>query len=233
MYFNFSYFYILIPAMLLAFYAQSKVGSTFQKYSRTSNRRGYTGADAAKQLLNLSGIYDVRVERIAGNLTDHYDPRTKVLRLSDSVYGSTSISAIGVAAHETGHAVQHETGYSFLSLRSLLVPFTNISSRAAMPMILIGILVGGSRSTGFGYTLIQLGILFFAAAVVFALVTLPVEFNASKRAIAMLSNDGILQADEIGGAKKVLDAAALTYVASATVAIANLLRLVLMFGRRE
>lgn len=219
--------------MLLAVYAQSKVGSTFQKYSKVRNRRGLTGADVAMQLLNLSGIYDVRVERIAGNLTDHYDPRTKVLRLSDSVYQSASVAAIGVAAHETGHAIQHDTGYSFLNLRSMLVPVTNISSRAAMPMILLGVLIGGARNSSFGYTLIQLGILFFAAAVVFALVTLPVELNASHRAIALLEGNGFLAEDEIGGAKKVLSAAALTYVASAAVAIANLLRLILIFGRRS
>lgn len=233
MFYGFSYFYILLPAMILAIYAQSKVGNTFQKYSRIRNRNGFTGADVAKQLLNLSGIYDVRVERIAGNLTDHYDPRSKVLRLSESVYDSASVSALGVAAHETGHAIQHDTGYAFLNLRSLLVPVTNISSRAAMPMIIIGVLIGGTRNSSFGYTFIQLGILFFAAAVVFALVTLPVELNASKRAIALLQGNGFLAGEEINGAKKVLNAAALTYIASAAVAIANLLRLMLIFGRRN
>ncbi|MCQ4726404.1 zinc metallopeptidase [Anaerotignum faecicola] len=232
-YFNFQYIYILIPAMLLALYAQSKVQSTFRKYSNVRNSYGMTGAEAAQRLLNIAGIYDVRIERVGGNLTDHYDPGKKVLRLSDSVYGSTSLAAIGVAAHETGHAVQHAVGYAPLGLRSALVPLTNISSRMAMPMIIIGILLGSQAGSGMGYALVQFGIVLFAVAVVFALVTLPVEFNASRRAVAMLGDNGILSGSELEPVKKVLSAAALTYVASAAVAIANLLRLVLLFGRRD
>ncbi len=232
--YGFNYFYLLLPAIILTLYAQSKINSAFQKYSKVHNRRGMTGADVARQLLQISGIRDVSVEPIRGNLTDHYDPRSKVLRLSESVYNSTSIAALGVAAHETGHAVQDDTGYVFLRMRSALVPLTNIGSQAAMPMILIGVLLGGmsTRST-IGYTLIQLGIIFFAFAVVFSLITLPVELNASKRAIAMLEDNYFLTDGEIEPAKKVLSAAALTYVASATVAILNLLRLIAIFGRRN
>lgn len=226
MYFNFAYIWVLFPAMILAMYAQSKVSSTYKKYSKTSNLRGYTGADVAKALLARSGIYDVTVERVSGNLTDHYDPRKKVLRLSDSVYGSTSLAAIGVAAHETGHAVQDYEGYFFLKLRGALVPLSNIGSSLSMPLIFVGLLLGSARGSG----IIQLGILLFAVAVLFTIITLPVEFNASSRAIEMLETNGILSNDEITPAKKVLSAAALTYVAATAVALANLLRLVLMFG---
>lgn len=233
-YFNFSYIWVLIPAMILSMYAQSKVSSTFNKYSKVSNSRGYTGADVARQLLMSAGITDVRVERIAGNLTDHYDPRTKTLRLSDSVYGSNSISAVGVAAHETGHAIQDATGYAFLRLRSALVPISNIGSSLSMPLIMLGVLFGaGSANSGFGGMMIQLGIVFFALAVVFTIVTLPVEFNASSRAINMLEETGYLSYEEVQPAKKVLSAAALTYVAATATAVASLLRLVLMFGRRN
>jgi len=232
MYFNFSYFYVLIPAMILAVYAQNKVNSTFNKYSRVRSRSGMTGAEAAQRLLNAAGIYDVRIEGIRGSLTDHYDPSKKVLRLSESVYGSTSLSAIGVAAHETGHAVQHAKGYAPLSLRSAMVPLTNIGSRMAMPMIILGIIFGGTYSNS-GYGLIQLGIVLFSLSVLFALITLPVEFNASSRAVKMLGEYGILDYDEISPVKQVLSAAALTYVAAAASAIASLLRLVLIFGRRN
>lgn len=233
MYFSLQYIYLLLPVMILALYAQSKVNSTFNKYSKVGNRRGYTGADVARELLRLSGIHDVEVESIAGRLTDHYDPRSKVLRLSEAVYSSNSISAIGVAAHETGHAVQDATGYAPLKLRGAMVPVTQIGSNLAMPMIFIGILLASFTRTSFGYTLVQIGIVFFAIAVLFSLVTLPVEFNASSRAISMLESNGILESGEIGGAQKVLKAAALTYVAAAAVAIANLLRLIAIFSRRR
>ncbi|MCJ7856804.1 zinc metallopeptidase [Lachnospiraceae bacterium NSJ-143] len=232
-YFNFQYIYLLIPAFILALYAQSKVNSTFAKYSRVRSISGMTGAQVAEELMHRSGIYDVRVERVAGNLTDHYDPAHKVLRLSDSVYSSPSLAAIGVAAHETGHAVQHSVGYAPLSLRSAMVPLTNISSRLAMPLILIGILFGSSRGSDFGYLFIQAGIVLFAMAVVFSIVTLPVEFNASKRAVQMLGNYGILSSEELTPVRQVLSAAALTYVAAAISAIASLLRLILIFGRRN
>jgi Zn-dependent membrane protease YugP len=232
MYFNFSYFYVLIPAMILAVYAQNKVNSTFNKYSRVRSRSGMTGAEAAQRLLNAAGIYDVRIEGVRGSLTDHYDPSKKVLRLSESVYGSTSLAAIGVAAHETGHAVQHARGYAPLSLRSAMVPLTNIGSRMAMPLIILGVIFGGTYSNS-GYGLIQFGIVLFSLSVLFALITLPVEFNASSRAVKMLGEYGILDYDEISPVKQVLSAAALTYVAAAASAIASLLRLVLIFGRRN
>ncbi|HCT65001.1 MAG TPA: peptidase [Lachnospiraceae bacterium] len=233
MYFNFQYLYVLFPAMILAMYAQSKVKSTFNKYSRVGNSYGLTGAEVAERLLRIAGINDVSVERIGGNLTDHYDPGHKVLRLSESVYSSQSLAAIGVAAHETGHAVQHATGYAALGIRSALVPVTNIGSKLSMPMIFIGVLLGSQAGSDMGYMLVQLGIAFFSLAVVFALVTLPVELNASARAVEMLDANGILNSSELAPVKKVLSAAALTYVASAAVAIAQLLRLLLLFGRRR
>ncbi|MGL4790255.1 MAG: zinc metallopeptidase, partial [Anaerotignaceae bacterium] len=230
MYFSFEYLYMLLPAFILAMYAQSKVNSTFKKYSKVQNSYGLTGAQAAGRILQAAGISDVRIEPIRGNLTDHYDPSSKVLRLSESVYSSTSLSAVGVAAHEVGHAVQHANSYSFLMLRSALVPLTNISSRAAMPMIFIGILLGSQAGSSIGNMLVQLGIILFSVAVIFAIVTLPVEFNASKRAVAMLDEYSILSSQELKPVRQVLNAAALTYVASAAVAIANLLRLIAIYG---
>ena len=220
---------LLLLAIALTIYAQTKIQSTYNRYSKVHNRRGYTGAQTATQLLMDAGIYDVRVERVAGNLTDHYDPTHKVLRLSEGVYDSDSIAALGVAAHETGHAIQHDVGYVPLTLRSIMVPVTNISSRLAMPLILIGLLFS-SRSYS---PLITLGILLFAVAVLFSFVTLPVEFNASKRALDLLESKNFLDSDEIVGARSVLSAAALTYVASAAVALAQLLRLMAIFGRRD
>ena len=231
--YSFSYIYLIIPPMILAMYAQFKINSTFNKYSNYSNSRNLTAAEVAKQLLNASGIYDVSIERVSGRLTDHYNPSTKTLRLSTSVYGSTSISAIGVAAHEVGHAIQHETGYSFLTLRSAMVPVTNFSSNLSMPLIFLGVLIGGLSGSSFGYTIIQFGIILFSVAVIFSLITLPVEFDASKRAIEGLGLYNFLNDEEIIPAKKVLNAAALTYVAAAIVSIANLLRLVLIYGNRD
>lgn len=222
-------FFLLILAMILSLWAQSNVSGTYNKYSKVRNRRGYTGAQVATQMLQNSGIYDVSVERVAGNLTDHYDPRSKTLRLSQGVYDSTSVAALGIAAHETGHAIQHDVGYVPLSLRSLMVPISSFGSKLAMPLILIGFLFGGSSSN----TLISLGIVMYALAVLFTLVTLPVEFNASSRAIDLLVDQSFLDTDEIGSAKKVLHAAALTYVAAAITAVMQLLRLVGIFGRRN
>jgi len=235
MYYGYGYGYgldgwylLLIVAMIFSMVAQSKVSTTFNKYSRVRNRRGFTGAQVAAQMLQNAGIYDVSVQRVAGNLTDHYDPRTKTLRLSQSVYDSTSVAALGVAAHETGHAIQHDVGYAPLGLRSLLVPLANFGSRLAIPLIIIGFLFSGG-----GSTLVTLGILFFSLSVAFTIITLPVEFNASHRAIDLLVEDGFLDSDEIGGAKKVLSAAAMTYVAAAFAAVAQLLRLIAIFGRRD
>lgn len=222
-YFDPTYFLVLIGAVL-CIWAQARVSSTYNRYSRVLSRTGMTGAQAAQRILQLSGIYDVRIEHVGGKLTDHYDPVNKVLRLSDTVYGSTSVAAIGVAAHECGHAVQHDKGYAPLQFRSALVPVANIGSKAGIPLILLGALLGMNQ------TLIHIGIWVFALAVLFQLVTLPVEFNASGRALAMLGDYGMLDRDETKGCRKVLQAAALTYVAAAASAILQLLRLVLLFG---
>ncbi len=230
-YYDWTYIVIVLPAIILALAAQGKVSSTFNKYSRVPSRVGMTGAEAARRIMELNGIYDVSIERVSGNLTDHYDPSKKVLRLSDSVYSSSSIAAIGVAAHESGHAIQHARGYAPLSLRTLLVPAANIGSRLAMPLILLGIIF--SFSSMMGTSLITLGIILFGLSVVFTIVTLPVEFNASRRAIECLGESRILYDDELAGAKKVLSAAAMTYVASTAVALANFLRLIIIFGGRR
>ena len=221
-------YFLVILAFIFSMVAQTKVSTTFNKYSRVRNRAGFTGAQVATQMLQNAGIYDVSVQRVAGNLTDHYDPRTKTLRLSQSVYDSTSVAALGVAAHETGHAIQHDVGYAPLGLRSMLVPLANFGSRLAIPLILIGFIFSGG-----GSALVTIGILFFSLSVLFTLITLPVEFNASHRAIDLLVADGFLANDEIGGAKKVLSAAAMTYVAAAFAAIAELLHLLAIFGRRD
>ena len=233
MYYGYGYgydpmYFLVILAFIFSMIAQAKVSSTFNKYSRVRNRMGFTGAQVATQMLQNAGIYDVSVQRVAGNLTHHNDPRTKTLRLSQSVYDSTSVAALGVAAHETGHAIQHDVGYAPLALRSFFVPLANFGSRLAIPLILIGFIFSGG-----GSFLVTLGILFFSLSVAFTIITLPVEFNASTRAIRLLVDDGFLSSDEIGGAKKVLSAAAMTYVAAAFAAVAQLLRLVAIFGRRD
>ena len=222
-------FILLILAIILSLYAQTNVTGTYNKYAKVQNRRGYTGAQVATQMLQNSGIYDVSVERVAGNLTDHYDPRTKTLRLSQGVYDNSSVAALGIAAHETGHAIQHDVGYGPLALRSILVPVANLGSRMAMPLIFIGMLFSSQS----GNLMIQMGIIFFAASVAFTLITLPVEFDASARAIDLLVDQSFLDDSEVGGAKKVLRAAAMTYVAAAIVAVLQLLRLIAIFGRRS
>ncbi len=222
-YFDPTYILVII-GLVISMVASAKVKSTFAKYSGVRSMSGMTGAQAASKLLHSSGIYDVQIEQVSGNLTDHYDPRNKVLRLSDSVYHSNSLAAIGVAAHECGHAIQHQNSYLPLKIRGVLVPIASFGSMAAWPLILIGLFFGGFQS------LIDLGIIFFSAAVLFQLVTLPVEFNASRRAIARLGETGVLFGDELKQSKKVLDAAALTYVAAAAATILQLLRLILLFG---
>lgn len=221
-----TYFLILI-GVIISLMASAKVNSTFRKYSAVRARCGMTGAEVAERLLRSNGIQDIRVEHVQGNLTDHYDPKRKVLRLSDSVYGSASVAAVSVAAHEVGHCIQHDKNYAPLTMRSALVPVANFGSSASWFFILAGILFGG-----FSF-LINIGIILFAAAVLFQLVTLPVEFNASRRALVALETNGILYQDEINKGKKVLSAAALTYVAAAAAAILQLLRLLLLFGRRS
>lgn len=219
-------FIILIPAIILSLWAQSRVTSTFNKYSKVNNRSGMTGADIARRILNLNGLTNVKVERVSGNLTDHYDPRENVVRLSDATFASQSVGAIGVAAHEVGHAIQHATGYSAIRIRNAIVPAVNFCNMLSMPILLIGLLIS---ATG----LIDLGIIFFSATVLFQLITLPVEFNASKRAIATLEDNGMLIGEELSGAKKVLSAAAMTYVAAAVSSILSLIRILLLFGGRR
>lgn len=222
MFFDFT-MVLLIPAIILAVYAQSKVQSTFNKYSKVTAKSGVTGAQAAELLLKNAGVGDVRIEPTRGNLTDHYDPRSKVLRLSEGVYGKNSLAALGVAAHETGHAIQHHVGYFPLELRNSLVPVANIGSNLAFPLLIIGLIFGNP-------TLAMWGVLVFVAVVLFQVVTLPVEFNASNRAVAVLEGSGLLDRQEAGGARKVLNAAALTYVAAALMAVMNLVRMLLISG---
>lgn len=229
MYFDPTYFLVLI-GVVFSLIASSRVKSTYAKYERVRNHAGITGQMAAQQILRQAGIYDVSVQHVSGHLTDHYDPKNKVLRLSDSTYGSTSVAALGVAAHECGHAIQHATNYAPLSLRSMLVPIANFGSQISWPLIVIGLLFNGDMSL----LLINAGILLFTCAVAFQIVTLPVEFNASSRALRILKASGLLYEEEVGQARKVLGAAALTYVASAATAILQLLRLLLLTrGRRD
>ena len=218
---------LVIVGLVLCLATSFMVQGTYKKYAKVRAASGLTGAQAAEKILHYCGIYDVAIEHVGGNLTDHYDPRKKVLRLSDSVYGSNSVAAIGVAAHECGHAVQHQNSYLPLHLRSIMVPLTNIGSKLAFPCILLGIIVSAFR------ILVPIGIVLFALTVLFALITLPVEFNASKRAIRILDEQHILYDDEVKGARKVLTAAAMTYVASAIAAILQLLRLWLLYGGRR
>lgn len=227
-YYDPTYILVLI-GVVICMMASSNVNRTFNKYSRVRSHSGLTGRDAAERILHANGIYDVQIEHVRGNLTDHYDPRNKVLRLSDATYGSASVAAIGVAAHECGHAVQHANGYAPLQIRGALVPVANFGSTLAWPLILIGLLMGGNSSTIF----INVGILLFSAAVLFQIVTLPVEFNASSRALQALETSGMLYQEEISDTRKVLRAAALTYVASAMSAILQLLRIILISGGRR
>lgn len=222
-------YFLLIIAGIISMMAQAKVSTTFNKYSQVRSIKGLTGAEVAQKMLRNSGIYDVDVQRIGGMLTDHYNPVTKVLKLSPDVYDSSSISALGVAAHEAGHAIQHDTGYKALTMRSQLVPVANFGSKLSMPLIFIGMLFNSSMGNG----LLMVGIAFFALSVLFTLVTLPVEFDASKRAVRLLVEDRFLDTNEVAGAKAVLDAAAMTYVAAAMVAIVQLLRLLSILNRRN
>lgn len=224
-----TYILILIGVVISAI-ASARVNSTYNKYSRVRSMSGMTGAEAAERILHMAGIYDVQITRISGNLTDHYDPTRKVLRLSDAVYGQYSVAAIGVAAHECGHAIQHHRGYVPLSLRSSIVPVANLGSQLSWPLFLIGLMINGNT----GYTFMMAGIALFSLALLFQLITLPVEFNASSRAVRILGETGILRADELPYTKKVLNAAALTYVAAALSSVLQLLRLIILSnGRRR
>lgn len=218
-------FILLIPALILAIWAQSKLSRAFNRYSKIRSFRGISAGHVARNLLDSAGLSSVEIERVYGSLTDHYDPRKKVLRLSDPVYNSNSIAAIGVAAHEAGHAMQHSTGYSPLAIRNTIVPVVSIGSFAAWPIFILGFFL----RTPF---LIQLGILLFTGAVLFQVITLPVEFNASRRALALLRDGGYLTNEEILGAKEVLSAAAMTYVAATATAVMQLLRMLLLSRNR-
>lgn len=212
---------LIIPAFILAIWAQFRVKSTYRKFKGVRSANGIRGVDAAKKILEYNGIYDVKVESVSGELSDHYDPRVKKVRLSQSNYESSSLAALAVAAHEVGHAIQHNTGYAPLALRHSILPVTQIASWAAFPLFLIGFFLNTPL-------LINLGIIFFAAVVLFHFVTLPVEFNASSRALAQLEQHGMLVTEEVNGARKMLNAAALTYVAAATMALLQLIRLILI-----
>lgn len=227
-YFFVDYYYIIlvIPAMLIAAWAQFKVKSTYNKFSKVDNSRRITGAYAAQAILSHYGISDVRIEQTSGKLSDHYDPKSKVIRLSDGVYNSTSIAAVGIACHEAGHAAQHAEGYKPIKVRNSLVPVCNIGSYLGIPLAVLGYFLSFEP-------LITIGLLLYAAIFVFQVVTLPVEFNASRRAIDVIGERGLLADDEVPKAKKVLSAAAMTYVASMIVALANLLRLILRFRSRD
>ncbi len=232
-------FIVLLPAMIFALVAQAKVQSTFKKYDKIHSSRHMTGADVARRILDLNGLYHVKVEYVRGHLNDHFDPRTNVIRLSDATYGSTSVAAIGVAAHEAGHAVQHATGYAPIRLRSAIIPVTQFGSRLSMPLFLIGLLLVGFGMIDpvIGEFVMFVGIVLFSLSTLFQLVTLPVEFNASSRALRTLEESGILQGDEVSGAKAVLSAAAMTYVAALATSLAYLLRFILIAagasGRRR
>ncbi len=225
-YFDPTYIFVLIGAVL-SIIASARVNSTFNKFARERSMSGMTGAQTAEKILRTKGIYDVRVEHIRGTLTDHYDPSAKVVRLSDSVYNSTSVAAIGVAAHECGHVMQHYEKYAPLNIRTALVPAANIGSKLGIPIILVGLILGSNP------LLMQIGIWVFSLAVLFQVVTLPVEFDASKRALVCIEQYGIVTSDERRKSAKVLKAAAYTYVAAAAASILQLLRLVMLFGRRD
>ncbi len=228
MIFDWTYLILVMPAVIFSLWASVKVNSTFKKYSGIHPISGMTGAEAARRVLDANGLYNVRIEHIHGNLTDHFDPRTNVIRLSDKVHGVSSAAAIGVAAHEAGHAVQYANGYVPLKLRNAIIPITNIGSRLAMPLILIGLLFSGMGNQ-FIY-IAYIGIACFALSTVFQLLTLPTEFNASRRALRSIENSGLLRGDELDGAQKVLSAAALTYVAALSVSIMQLLHLLMVVG---
>ena len=225
-YIDWLYIILVLPPMLFAMWASFKVNSTFKKYSVIPTVRGITGAEAARRILFESGVYDVKIEHVGGNLTDHYDPKGKVLRLSDATYSNTSAGAVGVAAHEAGHAIQHAKNYIPLKLRNAIVPVTNIGSRLAFPLILVGILL--SAVAPYYAYIAYAGVACFGLVTLFQLLTLPTEFNASKRAIRCIRDAGVLEKSEIKGAKKVLTAAAMTYVAALAVSFAQLLRFFLM-----
>ena len=229
--FDWTYIVLVLPCVILSLWASANVNSTFKRYSGQYSRRGLTGAQAAERVLRSNGVTNVRIERVSGNLTDHFDPRSNVIRLSDNVYGNTSTAAIGVACHEAGHAVQYAQDYAPIRIRSAVIPATNLGSKLAMPLILLGLLIGFKGDLS--YFLVYLGIGCFGLSLVFQLVTLPVEFDASRRAMAAIAQSELLTEEEQRGARKTLSAAALTYVAATAVALSQLLRLLILFGGRR
>ena len=228
--FDWTYLVLVLPFIILSMWASSNVNSTFKKYAKQYSLRRLTGADAAQRVLSANGVSGVRIERISGNLTDHYDPRTNVIRLSDSVFSSTSTAAIGVACHEAGHAVQYAQSYAPIKIRAAIIPITNFGSKLAMPLILLGTVLPIIGE--FSYVLVYIGIACFGLSVLFQLITLPVEFNASRRAMEAIQSAGLLTDEEQKGAKKTLKAAAMTYVAATATALAQMLRLIIIFGGR-
>lgn len=225
-YLDYYYLILVVPTLIFAIFTQIWLKNTYKKYSGLRNARGLTGADAAMNVLRHYQIYDVRIEHVSGRMTDHYDPKAKVIRLSDGVYSGTSIAAVGIACHEAGHAAQHANGYVPIKIRNAIIPVCNIGSMAGIPLAIIGVLFSSEL-------LINFGLLLYSFVAIFQLVTLPVEFNASARAVRVIKDSGMLMVDEVPGARKMLTAAAMTYVAALATSLANLLRLLLIFGRRN
>ena len=228
--FDWTYIIVVLPFVLLSMWTSTSVNSTFKRYSKVRSISQITGAQAARRVLHINGVRGVRIEQVSGSLTDHYDPKTNVIRLSESVYGSNSVAAIGVACHEAGHAVQYAKNYAPIKLRAAIIPVTNIGSKLAMPLIILGVLLSFGETIS--YTFVYLGITCFSLSLIFQLVTLPVEFNASRRAMQAIESAGLLTVEEQRGVKKTLSAAAMTYVAATAVAFAQLLRLIVLYGGR-
>lgn len=236
-YFDWSYLVLVVPALLFSLWASARVNSTFKKYSAMRNARGMTGAEAARAVLRANGVTDVRIEYVSGNLTDHYDPKNKVIRLSQDVYDAATPAAVGVAAHEAGHAAQYAANYLPIRIRAAIIPATNIGSKLSVPLIILGLLLPGLRIfapyTEFFNLIAWIGVACYSLCVLFQLVTLPTEFNASRRAVTAIERCGLLLPEEQQGAKKVLKAAALTYVAALSASLAQLLRLIIIVGGRQ
>lgn len=236
-YFDWSYLVLVVPALLFSLWASARVNSTFKKYSAMRNARGMTGAEAARAVLNANGVTDVRIEYVSGNLTDHYDPKNKVIRLSQDVYDAATPAAVGVAAHEAGHAAQYAANYLPIRIRAAIIPATNIGSKLSVPLVILGLLLPGLRIfapyTEFFNLIAWIGVACYSLCVLFQLVTLPTEFNASRRAVTAIERCGLLMPEEQQGAKKVLKAAALTYVAALSASLAQLLRLIIIVGGRQ
>ena len=236
-YFDWSYLVLVVPALLFSLWTSARVNSTFKKYSAMRNARGMTGAEAARAVLNANGVTDVRIEYVSGNLTDHYDPKEKIIRLSQDVYDAATPAAVGVAAHEAGHAAQYAAHYLPIRIRAAIIPATNLGSKLSVPLIILGLLLPGLRIfapyTEFFNLIAWIGVACYSLCVLFQLVTLPTEFNASRRAVAAIERCGLLLPEEQQGAKKVLKAAALTYVAALSASLAQLLRLIIIVGGRQ